>query len=143
MHYQQSHSACAYTSAFFYFRTRLPTQSNLPDNSSWNDDVKGSAYALKNEEAAMDKQEKDKRKRRKPWEQPIDPRGDPNMPLKAMGMCVANNSHVHTANKTLALVHIVVGGVQFVISSLCVSHKLFLSTTQYYILPCLNESIAP
>ena len=62
--------------------------------------MKGSAYALKNEEAAMDKQEKDKRKRRKPWEQQIDPRGEPNMPLKAMGMFAARNSHAQTAHKT-------------------------------------------
>lgn len=37
---------------------------NQPFIMGWNDDVKGSAHALKAEEAAMDKAEKDKRKRR-------------------------------------------------------------------------------
>lgn len=57
---------------------------NHPFVMGWNDDVKGSAHALKAEEAAMDKAEKDKRKRRKPWEEKVDPRGEMSMPLSAL-----------------------------------------------------------
>ena len=73
-----------------FYQTQLGDPSlktmfrNHPFVMGWNDDVKGSAHALKAEEAAMDKAEKDKRKRRKPWEEKVDPRGEMSMPLSAL-----------------------------------------------------------
>lgn len=60
--------------------------SSQPVFVGFNDELKGAQAGLKAEEFCAEKAEKEKRKKRKPWETTVDPRGELPVPLKVLDM---------------------------------------------------------